>query len=551
MVDQRDMNIGIPNICAHINSRIKSNRKVILTGYAKSTVSGVRVGPKHQRSFDPTTDDAEHEAGLLANIIEKEYKGNSAQHTVKANPDDSSGEYSSTYREFRGLGISNPAWNTDTEKWSYSYFENRILPRLDVLGLELDSMDLAVLKDELVEMALKHGRSNQDPVAATRSVSQYLYRVNWILTQMYGLNPVLPRRLFDTEGMQAIPIADQVKHIPNDVRVKFAYLLTKMPHCGLAMGAGLMAAGGVRTAEACAVNIGEISLRNGYVVIPILNQIKHGTRISRLKTNASYRCCICGSLMHQLVVQRMEYLRGLGYSDEEIMDMPLVSSPDDPCRYADPSSLSAFAKELLLLCGFTKENFRLVAALTKRYPDLDCNGVPETDVTAYALRRDWTGRAIHLCGMTSADVDYLMGHKNSEVKEKDYTNYDVQEDLARQLERYVFLPEYSWHPFYRAICPAPGETVDLTGNSGYRIAADKVPIVVTLRLTSCECGNYMVIDTDGTVVSPPKPQVGAKDSPRQRENRPMIGSVTASDHYRKWIEQAEQIDISKWNEKEE
>ena len=57
--------------------------------------------------------------------------------------------------------------------------------------------------------------------------------------------------------------------------------------------------------------------------------------------------------------------------------------------------------------------------------------------------------------------------------------------------------------------------------------------------------------TDGTVISPPEPQTGAKDAPRLRENRPMIGSVTKSDEYQKWIEEAEQIDISKWNEKKE
>ena len=84
-----------------------------------------------------------------------------------------------------------------------------------------------------------------------------------------------------------------------------------------------------------------------------------------------------------------------------------------------------------------KANFRLIAALTRREPDLDSDGVPDTDVSAYALRRDWAGRAIHICGMASADVDYLMGHKNSDTKEKDYTNYDVQLDIARQLECHI------------------------------------------------------------------------------------------------------------------
>ena len=436
-------------------------------------------------------------------------------------------------------------------KWTCTYFENRILHRLDALGMEADSADLAEIKDALVEKALKSKHSNGDPVTANKSVSQYLLRVNWLLKQLYELNSALPPRLFNTEGIDTLPMTDQVKYIPDDIRVKFAYLLTKIPHYGLAMGAGLMETGGTRTAEACAVRIGDISLRDGYVVIPILYQIKNGNRIPRLKTDAAYRYCICGSLMHHLIVQRMDYLSSLGYSSEEIAEMPLVSYPDDPCRYADPSGLSAFIKELLQLCGFQKANFRLIAALTRREPDLDSDGVPDTDVSAYALRRDWAGRAIHICGMASADVDYLMGHKNSDTKEKDYTNYDVQSDIARQLECHIFLPEYSRHPYYNAICPAPGKTIDLTGYSAYRITAGEEPIEVTLRVTTGESGNRVDFITDGTVISLPEPQTGAKDAPRLRENRPVISPVTSSDQYQKWIEEAEQIDISKWNDKKE
>lgn len=547
----KTINIGVPDVCAHITSRIKSSHKVILTGYAMSTTSGVRIGDKHQHSFDPTITDENYEAETLANIIEMECKGKAVPNPAKTKSDDASGVYTETYKAFRELGIRNPAWDEDTMKWTYTYFENRILHRLDALGMEADSADLAEIKDALVEKALKSKHSNGDPVTANKSVSQYLLRVNWLLKQLYELNPALPHRLFNTEGIDTLPMTDQVKYIPDVIRVKFAYLLTKMSHYGLAMGAGLMATGGTRTAEACAVRIGDISLRDGYVVIPILYQIKNGNRIPRLKTDAAYRYCICGSLMHHLIVQRMDYLSSLGYSSEEIAEMPLVSYPDDPCRYADPSGLSAFVKELLQLCGFQKANFRLIAALTRREPDLDSDGVPDTDVSAYALRRDWAGRAIHICGMASADVDYLIGHKNTDTKDKDYTNYDVQSDIARQLERHTFLPEYSRHPYYNAICPVPGKTIDLTGYSAYRITADKEPIEVTLRVTTSESGNRVDFITDGTVISLPEPQIGAKDAPRLQENRPVISPVTSSDKYQKWIEEAEQIDISKWNDKKE
>lgn len=132
-----------------------------------------------------------------------------------------------------------------------------------------------------------------------------------------------------------------------------------------------------------------------------------------------------------------------------------------------------------------------------------------------------------------------------------YTNYDVQSDIARQLERHTFLPEYSRHPYYNAICPAPGKTIDLTGYSAYRITAGEEPIEVTLRVATSESGNRVDFITDGTVISLPESQTGAKDAPRLRGNRPVISPVTSSDKYQKWIEEAEQIDISKWNEKKE
>ena len=74
---------------------------------------------------------------------------------------------------------------------------------------------------------------------------------------------------------------------------------------------------------------------------------------------------------------------------------------------------------------------------------------------------------------------------------------------------------------------------------------------MTLRITTSECGEQLIFTTDGTMVSPPKPQIGEKDTPKRRENRPMIGPTTSPDKYQEWIEQAEQIDISKWNDKKE
>lgn len=260
----------------------------------------------------------------------------------KPTPTPCPGIFTQTYNQFRKLGIENPNWNENTAKATFSFFERNVLPPLDCYGYGLCSEDIATIQTALVEKAAKNKGGRQNLNIAENSVSSYLFRVNWILTNMYALNTALPEHLFRTKAHAKIPLTEQAKFLPDKVRVILAFALCALTSNGLSLGVAAMLLMGLRTSEACALQIGAITLRDGWFVdCPVLFQIKDGKRIPRLKTIAGYRHAIGGCLMHHLIITRCEYLRSLGYDGSDIPKMPLVSSPKSPEQYADSSALSA------------------------------------------------------------------------------------------------------------------------------------------------------------------------------------------------------------------
>ena len=184
--------------------------------------------------------------------------------------------------------------------------------------------------------------------------------------------------------------------------------------------------------------------------------------------------------MVHFIKRKCQQLRDLGYTEEELAAMPFVSSQLDPAQYADPSALPAYAKTLLLKCGYKEEYLNTAYTLMDQEPDLGGHNGKEQDVVAYILRRDWVGRAANCCGMSAVDIDYLIGHANRKKCATDYTNPDVQRTLARQLERYVFLPDCSRHPSFAPISAKPGrkKKVSLDDYSAYRICAESGPLEI-------------------------------------------------------------------------
>ena len=69
---------------------------------------------------------------------------------------------------------------------------------------------------------------------------------------------------------------------------------------------------------------------------------------------------------------------------------------------------------------------------------------------------------------------------------------------------------------------------------------------VTVDIVTAECGESIIISTNGTVISTVERKNGAKDSPEMRETRPLIGAVPPLSYYQDLKEQAQSIDISEF-----
>lgn len=421
---------------------------------------------------------------------------------------------------------------------------------LGQLGGDISSADLDALKKKLIEKATKNKRSYRSLDIAEHSVSSYLQRINWILSQMNFHDPSLPLVQFAVDAFSPVSVQEKEKSLPDAVRVILAWALLSLVSNGLALGVAAMLLLGLRTAEACAVQIGSLLLREDwFVVCPVLHQMKNGERARILKTKAAYRYAIGGTLMVRLIKLRCQYLRSLGYSEAEIAQMPLVSSSSDPTQFADPSALSGYAKELLLACGYEEERMRAAYLLMEIEPDPDGQGGKDTEVATYILRRDWLSRAIHCCGLSAADVDYLIGHANEANQQTDYTNPDVQRELALQIERYVFLPDNTRNPYYAPIHVKPGriKVTDIEGFNGYRVVTEDGPVEIQFDLTTGESGETFTLTTNGQFSVPVSHQYSRPDSPEKRRGRPLVRGLKPRSYYQALIARAKEIDLTRFS----
>ena len=119
-------------------------------------------------------------------------------------------------------------------------------------------------------------------------------------------------------------------------------------------------------------------------------------------------------------------------------------------------------------------------------------------------------------------------------------------EIAQKLERHVFLPEYSKHPYFAPICPKQGQTIDLEGYNAYRICASEQAIEVKLDIVTAECGEPITISTNGTMRSAVEQRAGTKDTPELRRARPLIGSIHPDSYYQELEEEAGKMDIAEF-----
>lgn len=545
----------------HITRSKLKDGKYTLYGRLHRKSDQTAVGKRVEHQYDPGKIGDDTAVQAVAQRVDDTYEA-SVRASVAAEekkPAAQGGIFSKAFEIFLTEVKAHPKWHDGTISTTYPYFKKNVLPVLDARGKNATKTDMAELKEALVEKASKSPRGRKDKATAEKSVSGYLQRFNWILDQMHQCDESIPLLQFEVNTSSVVSYPEQAKHIHEDVRVVLASVLVSLSglpsekNC-LVPGVAAMFLMGLRPAEACAIQMGTLVIREDwYVDCPVIAQIRNGKRTDLLKTEAAYRHAIGGVLMAYFVKQRREQLRAQMGESYDISGLYLVSTEDDPAQFADPSDLSAYAKSLLLECGFLEAYLKSAASLINSEPLPGGFGGKERDVVAYILRRDWIGRAQNRCGMSSVDVDYLVGHANPKSASVDYTNPDVQRTLALQLERYVLLPDFSRHPRFSPIIAKPGRTKKLLleDYNAYHICAEDGPVEIEFVYTTEESGEWVRVETDGTILTPIQSESGGKDSPQKCKGRLPVGKAYPLTHYQENIKRAGQIDLAKLNKKEE
>ena len=198
------------------------------------------------------------------------------------------------------------------------------------------------------------------------------------------------------------------------------------------------------------------------------------------------------------------------------------------------SELSKYCRQVFARSGISAEQLDSIRPLMAREPDI-VDGVRETDISAYILRRDWAGRMANVCGMSAEDVDYYLGHGNRDVKSAYYLDAAKSAETARLMERYVYLPECSLNPAYSPIVLTKPQDIVLGIGIGYMFKnCSNKKIVVTARTLSPEPGSASSFD------SPKRPRKltikGVPETVDERGTRPIIGPGYANDHYKGDVE---------------
>lgn len=458
--------------------------------------------------------------------------------------------------ELRFSVLYNQRWSPQTNRAAITYFERQVLPELDGLlqkqGTITDS-DVEALLMSLTQKAMDSKKSSGQPVIVKRSVERELSSALVVYREIQRDQPEyeLPELRFYASDRKSTSGNEQVKSLTDPIRIKLAALLLyRLPPVGPSCGLALMLFGGLRTAEAAAPRFGEITVCGNYAIYTVCTQVRKQDRDSRLKTDAAYRTIVLPYIFVAFFQKAVAHLRELGYSDEEISEMPLVTDGVSLAMPIRPPALSEYIRKALLLCGCSEGFLEGQRLDMGRCPDYDLEGHISRDLSAYVLRRDYATRLANRCGMPMMALDYLLGHRRKEAAIHDFESLDAQAEIAARLERFSFLPEFSRAP---AHTPHPLPVPDgkpLALSEPYEKIALATGVKETaylfLFVRSNEPGEAIEIFLPKGISIEEVRLTLNKDTPSKRKQRPVLG--TEPTVHRQAIQETMALDLTDFKE---
>lgn len=445
-----------PDVSAHITWRATAQGPIVLRGYAICGKTGVRkeYAREHKRTANspedlPTTQD------ILYNIVCAEIARNERRQR-KASDISDANQKSDFAIAFDMVEESddpvNPDWSPETRRSWFIYVRRNVLPKWEAIGAyNWTAQDTHDLEVALLEEILASKKSIGYEEIAKATLRHNLAAVAQIYRAMRVRYPHLPDIKFSTAIKTRVSRPEQLKSLPNDVRLRLVklieLLIDKDPR--LAMAAIIMLDCGLRTAEAAAVWTDVIVVHDDGAYVVVQYQVKNGVRTKILKSKNAYRM-VPLSYWGQVMIERC---------------IDRLSQNQDGIEYTccNTRTLSKTIRAYLVDAGLSKEYLTTAAQEMRNKPDIDGTGSRVYDICAYILRRDWASRARNICGLPSVIIDALLGHevKTPQKLRADLRHKDKLTALSYELERHIHNPEYSKHPGITPIALEHSTDVDL------------------------------------------------------------------------------------------
>ena len=403
-------------------------------------------------------------------------------------------QYREAYEKLVRDNVQIPGWGEETRTKSLSWFSRHFLPMLEksFLGDDITFIGGPMFlewKQREREKITRHGNSKNG-----RSVDATVARNFCVGLRIYEVlrqfNPDLPP--IAEEELQASKVnrveVEQVKSIPEPIRQEFWRTLEAraVSEANMVFAAVIMATTGVRTSEAAAVLPSDIEHFDGLAILPIKYQERNGNRDSILKSKNSYRTVILGAWAQAMVKTCQQ-------------NMTIPANPNQaPIKATD---LSAWILARLEESGCSKRFIEDVANAEILFPD-KAYGLITHDICAYLLRRDFASRGRNICGLTSEELDKLLGHALTERMAKwnqqDFALLEELRAVSQKLERYVYStdPEYTRNPGFNPIAVEAETDIKLVPYSKIRLEnISNEPLYYDLDTVACLASDKVGIKT--------------------------------------------------------
>lgn len=360
--------------------------------------------------------------------------------------------------------IIRPEWSSATQKVAYADF-NRFSSEIQKA---IESNDINDLQKGIEEKVKEHGNS-KNAVSVEKTVHSIMFRLAVVYNELRARYPalLLPDINIAPAGRATRRQEELPKMLPDEVRQAFLRAIEGLAATdpAVAKTAVVMTLGG-RTAEACAADEKDIEVCKNGCVVALCAQMKEHMKTSTMKTRSSYRA-VPGTMWHGIILQKC-------IESSEALGVTLL---------ADPKEAAKIIKKMLIDCGVKSQMVR------EAEHDLSLVSDDSIDLSAYVLRRDFASLAKNIMGLSSYEIDMLLGHKNysRKVAHPDLRNPAELDRIRAAMERYVYSAEISNNPSASPINLKAGADVSVIPYQTIAaVNSDAEPIHVVIDVVAVE-----------------------------------------------------------------